>query len=170
MSFCEIVLPVEIVEEWEEVECELDPSLPLALVQRVRVHDARRVVQPGAAHHRSIHVPEGEEKRNHFRDSDLGVFLSWASFKNEFDNSIPLCVKRKLQMLSLRFICDKKSQTLRIRISNHSFIFLINMTLLLSLSSALISFGAAIMCPKQVDVLVSVSCPITTHHRSGNAD
>ena len=31
------------------------------------------------------------------------------------------------------------------------------MTLLLSLGSALISFGAAMMCPKEVDVLVSVN-------------
>ena len=71
----EIFLPVEIIEEWEEVECELDPSLPLALVQRVRVHDARRVVQPGAAHHRPIHVPEGEEKRNIFSNSHLMLSL-----------------------------------------------------------------------------------------------
>ena len=76
-------------------------------------------------------------------------------------HSIPQRAKRKLKILSLCFICDKKSQTLRI--SHHSFIIQINMTLLLSFSSALISFIAACMCPKQVDVLVSVSCPIVTH-------
>ena len=51
------VLPIEVIEEREQVEGEFDPSLPLAFVQRVRVHDARRVVEPGAAHHRPIHVP-----------------------------------------------------------------------------------------------------------------
>ena len=31
--------------------------IPPSLVERVRVHDARRVVEPGAAHHRPVHVP-----------------------------------------------------------------------------------------------------------------
>lgn len=48
---------IKVVEEWEEVEGEFDPALPLAFVQRVCVHDARGVVEAGAAHHGSIHVP-----------------------------------------------------------------------------------------------------------------
>ena len=56
------ILPVEIVEEREEVEGQFDPSFPLAFVESVRVHDARRVVEAGAAHHRAVHVPEKPKK------------------------------------------------------------------------------------------------------------
>ena len=38
--------PVQVVEEAEEVERQLDPALPLAGVERVRVHDGGGVIQP----------------------------------------------------------------------------------------------------------------------------
>ena len=61
MYVWDILSPVEIVEEGEQVESELDPALALALVQRVRVHDRRRVVQAGAAHHRPVEVSENKD-------------------------------------------------------------------------------------------------------------
>ncbi len=59
-KLCANVSPVEIVEERQQVERQLDPSLALALVQRVGVHDARGVVQAGAGHHRPVHIPARE--------------------------------------------------------------------------------------------------------------
>ena len=40
--------PKEIVEEAQQVEGKLDPSLALALAQSFRVHDGGRVIQPRA--------------------------------------------------------------------------------------------------------------------------
>lgn len=48
---------VKVVEERQQVERQLDPSLSLALVKRVRVHDARRVVEPGSGHDWPVQVP-----------------------------------------------------------------------------------------------------------------
>ena len=89
------VLPIEVIEEREQVEGELDPALPLAFVQRVRVHDARRVVEPGAAHHGPIHVPEGE--------------------KNLFNNSV-LCQ----QKLGLPRVCQQNGHPVIIKLSSPS--------------------------------------------------
>ena len=50
--------PVQVVEEGEQVEGELHPALPLALVQRVRVHDGGGIVQARTRHHWTVHVPE----------------------------------------------------------------------------------------------------------------
>ena len=51
-----MLLPVEIVEEAEQVEGQLDPSLPLALVQGVRVHDRGGVIQTRPRHNGSLQV------------------------------------------------------------------------------------------------------------------
>jgi hypothetical protein len=53
----ELCLPVQVVEEGEEVEGELDPALSLALVQGVRVHNGGGIVQAGPGHHGPVHVP-----------------------------------------------------------------------------------------------------------------
>ena len=50
-------LPIQVVEETQQVEGQLDPSLPLALVQRVSIHDGGWVVQTSSGHNRSVHVP-----------------------------------------------------------------------------------------------------------------
>ena len=68
------VLPIEVIEEREQVEGEFDPALPLAFVQRVRVHDARGVVEAGAAHHGSIHVPrKGHQLHSFHIDNNYSV-------------------------------------------------------------------------------------------------
>ena len=51
------IIPIYVVEEAEEVECQLGPALPLALVQGGSVHDGGGVIQPWARHHRPVHVP-----------------------------------------------------------------------------------------------------------------
>ena len=51
-------LPVEVVEECEEVEGELDPSFSLTLVECIHVHDRGWVVESRPTHHRTVHVPE----------------------------------------------------------------------------------------------------------------
>ena len=56
-------VPVKVVEEGEEVEGQLDPSLSLTLVEGVRVHDGGGVVEAGPTHHRPVHVP-GQGKFN----------------------------------------------------------------------------------------------------------
>ena len=49
--------PVEIVEERQQVEGQLDPALPLALVEGVCIHDGGGVVKTGSRHHGPVHVP-----------------------------------------------------------------------------------------------------------------
>ncbi len=39
------ILPIQIVEEREKVECQLDPAFHLTFVESISVHDARGVVQ-----------------------------------------------------------------------------------------------------------------------------
>jgi len=69
-------LPVEIVEEGQQVEGQLDPALPLTLVERVRVHDGGGVVQPGAGHHGPVQVPAGTANRvRHWRWKSVGFRL-----------------------------------------------------------------------------------------------
>lgn len=53
-------LPVEIVEEGEQVEGQLTPAFFLTEGQDVGVHDGRRVVQSRAAHHGPARVPATE--------------------------------------------------------------------------------------------------------------
>jgi len=47
---------IEIVEEWDEVECQFDPSLSDAFIEHVGVHDWGGVVQARARHHRTLQV------------------------------------------------------------------------------------------------------------------
>lgn len=54
------LLPVEIVEEGEQVEGQLTPAFFLTEGQDVGVHDGRGVVQSGAAHHGPAGVPATE--------------------------------------------------------------------------------------------------------------
>lgn len=53
-------LPVEIVEEGEQVEGQLTPAFFLTEGQDVGVHDGRGVVQSRAAHHGPARVPATE--------------------------------------------------------------------------------------------------------------
>lgn len=50
-------VPVEIVEEGQEVERQLAPALFLTEGQNVGIHDGCRVVESRTAHHRSAHIP-----------------------------------------------------------------------------------------------------------------
>ena len=50
-------LPVDIIEEGEQVEGKFGPALPLTLVQHAAVHDRCRIIQTRAGHHRPIQVP-----------------------------------------------------------------------------------------------------------------
>lgn len=50
-------VPVEIVEERQEVESQFAPAFFLTERQDVGVHDGRWVVESWTAHHRSAHVP-----------------------------------------------------------------------------------------------------------------
>ena len=61
--------PVQVVEEAEEVERQLDPALPLAGVERVRVHDGGGVIQPRPRHHRPPHVPANRDNSLTFYNS-----------------------------------------------------------------------------------------------------
>lgn len=51
----------------------------MTFVQGVGVHDARRIVEAGTAHHRTVHVPDNENKDKMFKMiTDLitfGIFL-----------------------------------------------------------------------------------------------
>lgn len=47
---------IQVVEERQQVNGQLDPSLALTLGQHVRVHDAGRIVQARAGHDRAIFV------------------------------------------------------------------------------------------------------------------
>ena len=51
-------VPVQVVEEWQEIEGEFDPAFLLCPTELVCIHNRRRIIQSGAAHHRSVHVPE----------------------------------------------------------------------------------------------------------------
>lgn len=53
-------LPVEIVEEGQEVEGQFAPAFLLTEGQDVGVHDGRGVVESGTAHHGSAHVPAAQ--------------------------------------------------------------------------------------------------------------
>lgn len=80
-------LPVEIVEEREEVERQLAPALLLTEGQDIGVHDGRRVVESWTAHHRSAHVParqqgateRGEETKRVSSWQDGTVDPDWAT-------------------------------------------------------------------------------------------
>lgn len=50
-------VPVEIVEEGQQVESQFAPAFFLTEGQDVSVHDGGRVVEPRTAHHRSAHIP-----------------------------------------------------------------------------------------------------------------
>lgn len=54
-------VPVEIVEEWQEVESQFAPAFFLTERQDVSVHDGCWVVESWTAHHRSAHVPATQE-------------------------------------------------------------------------------------------------------------
>lgn len=56
------VVPVEIVEEGQEVESQFAPAFFLTERQDVGVHDGRRVVESWTAHHRSAHIPAAQFK------------------------------------------------------------------------------------------------------------
>lgn len=50
-------VPVEIVEEGQEVERQFAPALFLTEGQNVGIHDGCRVVESWTAHHRPAHIP-----------------------------------------------------------------------------------------------------------------
>ena len=66
-------LPVDIIEEGEQVEGKFGPALPLTLVQHAAVHDRCRIIQAWAGHHRPIQVPE--ETRT-FLNKPFMIYLS----------------------------------------------------------------------------------------------
>lgn len=55
-------VPVEIVEEGEEVESQFAPAFFLTVRQDVSVHDGCWVVESWAAHHWSAHVPADQHQ------------------------------------------------------------------------------------------------------------
>lgn len=66
-------LPVEIIEEREQVKAQLTPGFLLAVVENVGVHHAHRVVHDLRAVGRSVEKPEKEER--------LGSPLKWSQQK-----------------------------------------------------------------------------------------
>ena len=81
-------LPIEIVEEWDEVECQFDPSLSDAFIEHVGVHDWGGVVQARARHHRTLQVSVNQW---YFQNNSEKSF----QFQNQFkiDNFPLLIVK-----------------------------------------------------------------------------
>ncbi len=53
-------VPVEIVEEWQEVESQFAPAFFLTERQDVSIHDGCWVVESWTAHHRSAHIPSSQ--------------------------------------------------------------------------------------------------------------
>lgn len=53
-------VPVEIVEEWQEVESQFAPAFFLTERQDVCIHDGCWVVESWTAHHRSAHIPASQ--------------------------------------------------------------------------------------------------------------
>ena len=51
-----IYLPVEIVEEWQEIKCQFDPAFSLTFVEGIGVHDTSGVIQSWTAHDRAMQV------------------------------------------------------------------------------------------------------------------
>lgn len=62
-------LPVEIIEEREQIKAQLTPGLLLAVVEDVGIHHAHGVVHDLGAVSRPVEKPEKEEK--------LGLHLKW---------------------------------------------------------------------------------------------
>ena len=82
-----------------EIESEFDPSLSLAFVQGVGVHDARGVVEPGAAHHRTVHV-SGENKKKRGKKNNINTRIE------EFENRHPFVSTRLIESVST--ICQDR--------------------------------------------------------------
>lgn len=56
-------VPVEIVEERQQVECQFAPALFLTEGQNVSIHDGCWVVESWTAHHRSAHIPATGQRK-----------------------------------------------------------------------------------------------------------
>lgn len=50
-------LPVEVIEERQQVDGQLHPSFLLAVCEHVRVHDARGIIEARSGHNWAMHVP-----------------------------------------------------------------------------------------------------------------
>lgn len=52
-----VFVPVEIVEEWQEVESQFAPAFFLTICKDVGIHDGCWVIESWTAHHRPAHIP-----------------------------------------------------------------------------------------------------------------
>ena len=102
-----IDLPIHVVEEWKKVECYLNPSLPLALVQNVCRHNVSWVVQSGTRHDGAVHVPNsntnwGLEKYNYNLPVDIvsnqrGIQQYWEPFAGKEEENVDQAVQQILR-------------------------------------------------------------------------